>query len=192
MGLDDVAWATELLVGKFFGPAGGVGPFGAGTAGFVTDPGMAHQQLQQLARVQEASADARERRSGKLEAMGSRGTFFGGIVKLGDTLRPVMVVGTASDFVLLDAQTEVDPTGELARIAKKDVGRVRMVDANGFDVSGASIDPVRELETPAQEKYTVVLDRADGSGTSVSFLFLSGEPASFARDRFRQMLAESP
>ncbi len=190
MGLDDVAWAAEVLLGNFFGPAGAVGPFGAATSGFVTDPGMAHQQLQQLARVQDASARAREQRSRKLEAMGSRGMFFGGVARIGEVLRPVMVVGTASDFVLLDAQTEADPTGELARIAKADVAKVRIVDTNGVEVADASIDPIHELETPEEEKYTVVLDRADGSGTSVSFLFLSGEPALFARDRFQRMLED--
>ncbi len=90
------------------------------------------------------------------------------------------------------ADSEVDPTGELGRIAKKDVADVRMLDAGGGDVSDVTIDPVRELEDPGDDRYTVVLDRADGSGTSVSFLFVSGEPTSFARDGFRQLLADAP
>jgi hypothetical protein len=178
----DLLWAAEVLLGRYFG-SGGTGALEADEA---------QADLRRLAQRHDATADARIARSRKLEALGCVGSFFGGLVKVAEVLRPVLVVATPTEFVLLDAQTEANPTGELGRIAKADVAGVRILDENGFDVSGASLDPVRELETPQEEKYTVVLDRADGSGTSVSFLFLSGEPATFARNRFRQLLAGEP
>jgi hypothetical protein len=187
---DDLLWAAEVALGGLYGGPIGVGGFGMG--GVAADAAQVRADLARLAQVQEASEQARRARSRKLEALGSRGSFFGGLVKIGEVTRPVLVVATPGSFVLLDADTEIDPTGELARIDKKDVGGVRMLDANGGDVSDITIDPVRELDTPGQDTYTVVLDRADGSATSVSFVFLSGEPAGFARDRFRTFLAEAP
>jgi hypothetical protein len=184
VGLDDLLWVAEVLLGRHVG-YGGIGDAGAQEAQVRTD-------LHRLLRLEDATDEARMARSRKLDSLGSVGSFFGGLVRIGETLRPVLVVATPTEFVLLDAQTEANPTGELARIAKADVSSVRILDENGFDVSHASLDPVRELETPEEEKYTVVLDRADGSGTSVSFLFLSGEPASFARNRFRQLIADAP
>jgi hypothetical protein len=180
---DDLLWAAEVVLGRWFG-----GGSGSGEA----EEQKVRADLRRLAQLQQATDDARMARSRKLESLGSTGSFFGGLVKIHGVLRPVIVVATPTEFVLLDAQAEANPTGELGRIAKKDVARVRIVDENGLDAWEASIDPVRELETPQEERYTVVLERADGSGTSVSFLFLSGEPALFARNRFRDLLGASP
>jgi hypothetical protein len=184
VGADDLLWAAEVLLGRYFGSGG--------TGGVDAQEAQVRADLRRLAQLQEATDDARMARSRKLESLGSIGSFFGGLVKVAGVLRPVLVVATPTEFVLLDAQAEANPTGELGRIAKIDVAAVRILDENGIDVSGASLDPVRELETPQEERYTVVLDRADGSGSSISFLFLSGEPATFARDRFRQLLAGAP
>ena len=51
-------------------------------------------------------------------------------------------------------------------------------------VADQLLDPIRELETPEEEQYAVVLKRRDGSGAlpPVSFLFHSGEPALNCRD----------
>jgi hypothetical protein len=181
--MPDLLWAAEVLLGRYLG-SGGTGAQEAQEAQVRAD-------LRRLAQLQEATDDAKMARSRKLESLGSIGSFFGGLVKVAEVLRPVIVVATPTEFVLLDAQTESNPTGELGRVAKADVAGVRILDEFGADVSDVTLDPVRELQTPEEEKYTVVLDRADGSRTSVSFLFLSGEPATFARNRFRQLLAET-
>jgi hypothetical protein len=186
---DDLLWAAEVVLGRWHG---GFGVGGAGIGTGAADAAQVQADLARLARIQEASDQARVARSKKLEALGSVGSFFGGLVRVADVTRPALVVATPAAFVLLDADTESNPTGELGRIEKADVAGVRMLDATGGDVSDVTIDPVRELDDPGDDRYTVVLDRADGSGTSVSFLFLSGEPASFARDRFRQLLADAP
>jgi hypothetical protein len=175
---DDLLWAAEVVLGRFFGSRSG-----------GDEEERARADLRALAQQQDLSAEAQIARSRKLESVGSVASFFGGLVKVAGVMRPVTVVATPTGFVLLDAQAEANPTGELGRIAKADVANVRILDENGLEVADASIDPVRELDTPQQERYTVVLDRADASGSSVSFLFLSGEPALFARDRFRQHLA---
>jgi hypothetical protein len=123
--------------------------------------------------------------------MGSEGMFFGGVVNLGGVARAVMVAATPDAFVLLDADTDANPTGELARIPKKDVSSVRLVDANGNEVADASIDPVRELETPGDDRYAVVLNLTGSEERSVPLLFLSGEPALFAKNRVLEFLGSA-
>jgi hypothetical protein len=191
MGVDDWLWQAEQALDPW-GPGGLVlGSLGVGAL-MDRDARRVNAQLNRLIAQQDASEEAREARSRALEAIGSQGMFFGGVVKLGDVARAVMVVSTPDAFVLLDADTNANPTGELARIPKGDVASVRLVDANGYEVADASIDPIRELDTPGDDRYSVVLKRADGSGTSVSFLFLSGEPALFAKKRFVELLEQAP
>ncbi len=180
----DVLWSVERFLDRF---VAGRPPWTGGD-GDANDP---RGQLAALWRRHDASAEAGRARAAKLESLGSRGAFFGGLVRIADVVRPAMVVATPTEFVLLDADEEANPTGELGRIAKADVKAVRLVDGNGNDVADGSIDPVRELDTPGDDTYGVVLERADGSSASVSFMFLSGEPALFARDRFRDHLARA-
>jgi hypothetical protein len=192
MGVDDWLWKAEQVLDQW-GPGGpGIGWLGFGGTVMDAEAEQVAGQLRRLVAQQDASEEAREARSRALEAMGSQGMFFGGVVTLGDAARPVMVVSTPDAFVLLDADTNANPTGELARIPKKDVASVTLVDANGNEVADASIDPIRELDTPGDDRYAVVLRRADGSGTSVSFTFLSGEPAVFAKKRFVELRHEMP
>jgi hypothetical protein len=195
MGVDDWLWEAERVLDRW-GPGGpGLGLFAPGglgmSAGMDASAAQVAGQLNRLVAQEDASEQARDARSRALEAMGSQGMFFGGVVKLGDVSRAVMVVSTPDAFVLLDADTNADPTGELARIPKSDVAHVRLVDANGNEVADAAIDPIRELDTPGDDRYGVVLERADGSGKSVSFLFLSGEPALFAKTRFLELLKQT-
>jgi len=64
------------------------------------------------------------------------------------------------------------------------------VDETGNEVADQLLDPIRELETPEEERYSVVLKRRDGSGAlpPVSFLFPSGEPALECRDHYRGLI----
>jgi hypothetical protein len=63
-----------------------------------------------------------------------------------------------------------------------------IVDEDGNEVADALIDPIRELETPEEKRYAVVLKRQDANGLPqpVSFLFRSGDPALECRDRYRR------
>ncbi len=65
-----------------------------------------------------------------------------------------------------------------------------IVDENGNEVADELIDPIRELETPEEERYAVVLKRQDANGElpPVSFLFRSGEPALECRARYRHFI----
>jgi hypothetical protein len=67
---------------------------------------------------------------------------------------------------------------------------VLIVDEKGNEVADQLINPIRELETPEEERYAVLLKRHDASGVPqpVSFLFLSGEPALECRDRYRRLI----
>jgi hypothetical protein len=144
----------------------------------------------ELAADQELRAQAAMRRSEKLRAIGSEATFFSGIARIGDQFRSTSVAVTPSDFVLLENWTHDDPETELARLPRESITDAVIVDENGSEVADELIDPIRELETPEEERYAVVLKRHDPNGVlpPVSFLFRSGEPALECRDRYRRFI----
>jgi hypothetical protein len=99
--------------------------------------------------------------------------------------------------VLLDNWTHLDPETEIATLPRESITQAVIVDANGHEVADQLLDPIRELETPQEERYAVVLKRHDTSGElpPVSFLFRSGlfrsgEPALECRDHFRRFIEQ--
>lgn len=135
--------------------------------------------------------EAALRRSEKLRAIGSEASFFSGLARIDGDFRSVRVAVTAQDFVLLDNWTQLDPETELARFPRQSITDVLIVDENGNEVADQLINPIRELETPEEERYAVLLKRHDASGVPqpVSFLFRSGEPALECRDHYRRFIA---
>ena len=95
--------------------------------------------------------------------------------------------------MLFDNWTHVDPIGELACLPRESITQVVIVDENGNEVADQLIDPIRELDTPEEERYAVVLKRRDANGEMppASFLFRSGEPALECRDRYRRFIASN-
>ena len=89
--------------------------------------------------------------------------------------------------MLLDNWTQLNPETELASLPRESIMQAVIVDANGHEVADQLLDPIRELGTPQEERYAVVLKRHDASGQlpPASFLFRSGEPALECRDRYR-------
>jgi hypothetical protein len=147
----------------------------------------AQAAMADLAADQDLRHEAAVRRSEKLRAIGSEATFFSGLARIDGEFRSVRVAVTAQDFVLLDNWTHLDPDTELARLPRESITDVVIVDENGYEVADQLIDPIRELDTPEEERYAVVLKRHDASGQlpPASFLFRSGEPALECRDRYR-------
>ena len=139
---------------------------------------------------QDLRHEAAMRRSEKLRAIGSEASFFSGLARIDGEFRSVLVTVTPQDFVLLDNWAHLDPDTELARLPRQSITDVAIVDKNGNEVADALIDPIRELETPEEERYAVVLKRRDASGElpPVSFLFFSGEPALHCRDDYRSFI----
>jgi hypothetical protein len=133
--------------------------------------------------------EAAMRRSEKLRAIGSEATFFSGLARVDGEFRSIRVAVAPQDFVLLDNWNH-DPETELARLPRESITHAVIVDENGLEVADALIDPIRELETPKEERYAVALKRHDTSGElpPVSFLFRSGEPALECRDRYRRFV----
>jgi hypothetical protein len=165
--------------------------FGGGSGSGEAEEQKVRADLRRLAQLQQSTDDARPARSASLESLRSIGSFFGGVAKIDGVLRPVIVVATPTEFVLLDAEVET------TRPASSAGSRRRTSRGSGSwtrtgATPGGEHRPRPRARHARQERYTVVLDRADGSGTSVSFLFLSGEPALFARNRFRELLGASP
>jgi hypothetical protein len=150
----------------------------------------ARAAMADLAVDEDLRLEAAMRRSEKLRAIGSEASFFSGLARIDGHFRSVRVAVTAQDFVLLDNWTQLDPETELARFPRQSITDVLIVDENGNEVADQLINPVRELETPEEERYAVLLKRHDANGVPqpVSFLFRSGEPALECRDHYRRFI----
>jgi hypothetical protein len=150
----------------------------------------ARATMADLAADRDLRQQAAMRRSEKLRAIGSEASFFSGLARIDGEFRSVRVAVTAQDFVLLDNWTHHDPDTELARFPRESITDVVIVDEYGNEVADQLINPIRELETPEDERYAVVLKRHDASDQlpPASFLFRSGEPALECRDRYRRFI----
>jgi hypothetical protein len=139
---------------------------------------------------QDLRHEATMRRNEKLRAIGSEASFFSGLARIDGEFRSVRVAVTPQDFVLLDDWAHLDPDTEIARLPRESITDVVIVDENGNEVADQLIDPIRELETPEEKRYAVVLKRQDANGVPqpVSFLFRSGEPALECRDDYRSFI----
>jgi hypothetical protein len=146
----------------------------------------ARAAMASLAEDETIRHEAALRRSEKLRAIASEATFFSGLARVDGEFRSILVAVTSQDFVLLDNWNH-EPETEFARLRREGIMQAVIVDENGLEVADALIDPIRELETPQEERYAVVLKRQDASGElpPVSFLFRSGKPALECRDRYR-------
>ena len=150
----------------------------------------ARAAMASFAEDQDLRHEAAMRRSEKLRAIGSQATFFSGLARINGDFRSVQVAVTPRDFVLLDNWTHLNPETELATLPRESIMQAVIVDAYGHEVADQLLDPIRELETPQEERYAVVLKRHDTSGElpPVSFLFRSGEPALECRDHYRRFI----
>jgi hypothetical protein len=135
--------------------------------------------------------EAATRRSENLQAIGSEATFFSGLARIDGEFRSIRVAVTPHDFVLFDNWTHLDPVTELARLPRDSISDAVIVDETGNEVADQLLDPIRELETPEEEGYAVVLRRhgANGELPPVSFIFRSGEPALECRDGYRRFIS---
>jgi hypothetical protein len=140
---------------------------------------------------EDVRSEAAMRRSEKLQAIGSEASFFSGLARIDGEFRSIRVAVTPHDFVLLDNWAHVDPETELARLPRESITEAVIVDENGNEVADQLIDPVRELDTPEEERYAVLLKRhgTNGELPPVSFLFRSGEPALECRDCYRRFIS---
>ena len=151
------------------------------------EPSSADAAMADLAADEDLRSEAATHRSEKLQAIGSEATFFSGLARIDGEFRSIRVAVTPHDFVLFDNWTHLDPDTELARLPRDSITDAVIVDQTGNEVADQLLDPIRELETPEEERYAVVLKRRDGSAAlpPVSFLFRSGEPALDCRDHYR-------
>lgn len=177
MDLDDLAWEVERLLDALPTTAG---------PGHDAEADRLRAEYRALVAQRDVLDQAGLQRSKKLSAIGSRATFPGGLAKVGETLQPVILAVTDTDVVALHADVDADPTGEIARIPRTAVTKVHITDGFGNPVAEWALDPIRELETPEQERYSIVFERSDGQ-PPFSLLFLSGEPAGFAMGKLREL-----
>jgi hypothetical protein len=155
------------------------------------EPSAARAAMADLAADEDLRYEAATRRSVKFQAIGSEATFFSGLARIDGEFRSILVAVTPRDFVLFDDWTHLDPDTELTRLPRDSITDAVIVDETGNEVADQLPDPIRELETPEEERYTVVLKRHDANGElpPVSFLFRSGEPALECRDGYRRFIS---
>jgi hypothetical protein len=139
--------------------------------------------------------DAQAARNRKLTSIGSGEVFLAGSVILqepGSTHRikkDVIVAVTTDDLVVLNADVQRDPDGEIGRIHKAEVTRVRMLDEAGNPISMTQSRDLLELDEP-EHSYVVGIDRqTGGSKASDAFVFRSLSVADEARRDFERNLA---
>jgi hypothetical protein len=159
--------------------------------GHHAEPSAAHAAMADLAADEDLPYEAATRRSENLQAIGSEATFFSGLARIDGEFRSIRVAVTPHDFVLFDNWTHLDPDTELTRLPRDSITDEVIEDETGNEVADQLLDPIRELETPEEERYAVVLKRRDASGElpPVSFIFRSGEPALGCRDGYRRFIS---
>ena len=59
---------------------------------------------------------------------------------------------TPRDFVLFDNWSHLDPDTELTRLPRDSITDAVIVDEAGNEVADQLLDPIRELETPEEER----------------------------------------
>jgi hypothetical protein len=177
MNLDDLAWEVERLLDAL--------PTSVGPRGDDREVERLNAEYRALVARRDLMDQAGLNRSKKLAAVGSKASFPGGLAKVGESLQPVMLVVTDSDVIALHGDVDADPTGEIARIPRSGIAEVHLTDTRGNPVAASALDPVREFETPEEERYTIVFERSDAQ-PPFSLLFLSGEPAGFAIRKLRE------
>ena len=145
-------------------------------------------EQRKMLRIEEAN----EARNRKLTAIGSGELFPAGFVILqeqGSSHRirhNVTVAVTKDDLVVLNADIQRDPDGEIGRIHKADVVGVRMVDESGNRIAMTQPRDVLELDEP-ERSYIVAVDRREGEATvSQAFVFRSLSVADEARRDFER------
>lgn len=93
---------------------------------------------------------------------------------------------TDQDLVLVDARAELVPEDKIARIPRREVTGVRLLDQRGEPVQPLS--EVEELDAPVQT-YLVYVDRVvDGHASGHAFVFLSYSVAAEAERDFRRQI----
>jgi hypothetical protein len=91
--------------------------------------------------------------------------------------------------VLLDADVERDPDGEVGRIGRAEADGLRMVDERGQPVAMLQSRDVLELDEPDSRRYVVSVDRRAGDGiASHAFVFRSLSVADEVRRDFERTI----
>jgi hypothetical protein len=145
--------------------------------------------------AQQAEVDGRLKiaRAHKIEELGPVASFLVGQGAVGDpstpTLRPMIAVVTAEDFVFLASDYDEDVRVEYARVPRNDVAAVDVVDGEGHPVPEDVLRPVDPLADP-DGTFVVALDRTgpDDDDHRMGFAVRSAVLAGEIRDRFRTHL----
>ena len=183
-------------------PAGGLigaaGRLGAWSAPAAIQMGLAVLQdvhrgeLRAEGRALAEVEEQRRRRDELLHRLGATEVFPVGAAVLVDSdgrpdPRPAFAAVTAEELVFLDADVTNAPTDEIARTARRDIARVRVLDAPGEPVDVTAVDEVAELDRRSDPGYVVWVDRHDAEG-GLAFLFRALSVAAEAARDFERSI----
>ena len=102
--------------------------------------------------------------------------------------KDAVVAVTENDLVVLNADVQRDPDGEIGWIGKADVTGVRMLDEAGNPIAMTRSRDVLELDEP-EHSYVVAIDRRARESTMAdAFVFRSLSVADEARRDFERNL----
>ncbi len=146
------------------------------------------QDFRDAALAGELRDQRRIERSKYLERIGVLASFESGLLPLpaGDAvvLKPMLMVVTEPDLVLLASEIGEDVQTEYARLPRAGVTGVRVLDADGNPVPEALVHPRDELDPALSGTFVLGLDLADQE--RIGLVFRSANGAGEMADRLRR------
>ena len=149
------------------------------------------QDFREAAMAGELRDQRRIERSQYLDRIGIIASFESGLLPITQdesvVLKPMTMVVTEPDLVLLASEIGEDVETEYARLSRGSVSEVRVLDTDGNPVPDALVHPLDELDPSVSGTFVMALDLADGD--RVGLVFRSANGAGAAMDRLRRFIA---
>jgi hypothetical protein len=149
------------------------------------------QDFRDAAWAGELRDERRIARSKYLDRIGVVASFESGLLPIseGDTvlLKPMLMVVTDKDLVLLASEIGEDVLSEYARLPRAEVTSVRVLDADGNPAPEGLVHPRDELDPALSGTFVLGLDLADQE--RIGLVFRSANGAGEVADRLARFVA---
>ena len=148
------------------------------------------QEFREAALAGELRDQRRIVRSKYLDRIGMLASFPSGLLPLSEedsvVLKPMLMVVTEPDLVLMASEIGEDAETEYARLPRGGVTAVRVLDADGNQVPETLTHPLDELDPALSGSFVLGLALADQEG--IGLMFRSSNGAGAAVDRIRSFI----
>jgi hypothetical protein len=149
------------------------------------------QEFRDAAMAGELRDQRRIVRSKYLHRIGIITSFDSGLLPLSQDdrveLKPMTMVVTEPDLVLMASEIGEDAETEYARLPRASVTGVRVVDTDGNPAPDGLLHPRDELDPALAGTFVMALDLSEGEG--IGLMFRSANGAGAALDRLRRYIA---